>query len=155
MMSSPMTTTRSEQTGYVASQLVPRAALLTRLLGRHLRGPLSRPEIGVLNTLQGGPQRITDLAELEGVAQPTMTQLVNRLEQQGLVRRERRREDARVVVVSTTEAGIVALDGYRSQITTALSRYLDSMSDEEIEALATATETLAELARMLQRGGPA
>jgi DNA-binding MarR family transcriptional regulator len=155
MLPSSMSTTRDEQTGYVASQLVPRAALLTRLLGRHLQGSLTRPEIGVLNTLQAGPQRITDLAELEGVAQPTMTQLVNRLEQQGLVRRERRRDDGRVVVVSTTEAGIVALDGYRDQITVALSRYLDSMSDEEIEALATATETIAELARMLQRGGPA
>src|ERR1700756_2724770 len=121
-MSSPMTTTtttRDEQTSYVASQLVPRAALLTRLLGRHLRGPLSRPEIVVLNALQGGPQRITDLAELEGVAQPTMTQLVNRLERQGLVSRERQRDDGRVVVVSTTETGIVALDGYRDQITVA------------------------------------
>jgi DNA-binding MarR family transcriptional regulator len=154
-MSSSMITSREEQTSYVASQLVPRAALLTRLLGRHLRGPLSRPEIGVLNALQAGPQRITDLAELEGVAQPTMTQLANRLERQGLVRRERRRDDGRVVVVSATEAGIVALEGYRDQITVALSRYLDVMSDEEIEALATATETIAELARMLQRGGPA
>lgn len=146
---------RSEQTGYVASQLVPRAALLTRLLARHLRGELSRPEIGVLNTLQGGPRRITELAELEGVAQPTMTQLVKRLEHQGLVRRDRQREDGRVVVVSLTQAGAVAFDGYRAQATVALSGYLDGMSDEEIEALAAATETLAELARMLQRGGPA
>ena len=137
----------------VASQLVPRAALVTRLLARHLRGDLSRPEIGVLNTLQGGPRRITDLAELEGVAQPTMTQLVKRLEQQGLVERGRQADDARVVVVSRTEAGAVAFDGYRTQAALALSRYLDRMSDEEIQALAQTTETLAELARLLQRGG--
>ena len=139
---------------FVASQLVPRAALITRLLARHLRGDLSRPEIGVLNTLQGGPRRITDLAELEGVAQPTMTQLVKRLEQQGLVQRGRRADDARVVVVSRTEAGAVAFDGYRTQAAVALSRYLDRMSDEEIQALAQTTETLTELARLLQRGGP-
>ncbi len=148
-------TNRDEQAMYVASQLVPRAALLTRLLARHLRGELSRPEISLLNTLQGGPRRITELAELEGVAQPTMTQLVKRLEHQALVKRGRQPDDGRVVVVSLTEAGAVAFDGYRSQATIALSRYLDHMSDEEIDALATATETFAELAGLLQRGGPA
>ena len=147
--------TREEQAMHVASQLVPRAALLTRLLARHLRGALTRPEISLLNTLQGGPRRITELADLEGVAQPTMTQLVKRLEAQGLVERARQRDDGRVVVVSLTEAGAVAFDGYRTQAAIALSRYLDHMSDEEIEALATATETLAELARLLQRGGAA
>jgi DNA-binding MarR family transcriptional regulator len=85
---------REDQAMYVASQLVPRAALLTRLLARQLRGELSRPEIGVLNTLQSGPRRITDLAELEGVAQPTMTQLVKRLERQGLVARAGQPGDA-------------------------------------------------------------
>ncbi|HUE27183.1 MAG TPA: MarR family transcriptional regulator [Solirubrobacteraceae bacterium] len=147
--------TREEQAMHVASQLVPRAALLTRLLARHLRGALTRPEISLLNTLQGGPRRITELADLEGVAQPTMTQLVKRLEAQGLVERARQTDDGRVVVVSLTEAGAVAFDGYRTQAAIALSRYLDHMSDEEIEALATATETLAELARLLQRGGAA
>ncbi len=146
---------RDEQAMHVASQLVPRAALLTRLLARHLHGNLSRPEISLLNTLRGGPRRITELAELEGVAQPTMTQLVKRLERQGLVDRARQPDDGRVVVVSATEEGVVAFDGYRTQATIALSRYLDRMSDEEIEALATATETLAELARLLQRGGGA
>lgn len=146
--------TREEKAMHVASQLVPRAALLTRLLARQLRGELSRPEIGVLNTLQSGPKRITELAELEGVAQPTMTQLVKRLEQQGLVKRGSQPHDGRVVVVSLTEAGAVAFDGYRTQAAIALSRYLDSMSDAEIDALAKATETLADLARLLQRGGP-
>jgi DNA-binding MarR family transcriptional regulator len=144
---------RDERAAYVASQLIPRSALVTRLLARHLRGELSRPEIGLLNTLQAGPRRITDLAELEGVAQPTMTQLVKRLEGQGLVKRDRRRDDGRVVVVSLTAAGAAAFDGYRTQAVVALSRYLDAMTDEEIEALAKATETLTELVRLLQGGG--
>jgi DNA-binding MarR family transcriptional regulator len=82
-----------------------------------------------------------------------MTQLVKRLERRGMIERARQPDDGRVVVVSLTEAGAVAFDGYRTRATIALSRYLDSMSDEEIEALATATETLAELARLVQRGG--
>jgi len=58
-----------------------------------------------------------------------------------------------VVVVSLTEAGAEAFDCYRARATLALGRYFDGMSDEEIEALAAATETLAELARTLRRGG--
>jgi DNA-binding MarR family transcriptional regulator len=45
-------------------------------------GELSRTEVGLLNTLSTGPRRITELAELEGLAQPTMTSLVKQLEQQ-------------------------------------------------------------------------
>ncbi|HJY67071.1 MAG TPA: hypothetical protein VJ254_10120, partial [Streptosporangiaceae bacterium] len=64
---------RSEQIDYVSSELLPRAALLTRLLVRQLGGELSRTEIGLLKTLGGGSRRITELAELEGLAQPTVT----------------------------------------------------------------------------------
>ena len=45
-------------------------------------------------TLSDGPRRITELAELEGLAQPTTTILVKQLERQGLVRRERQADDA-------------------------------------------------------------
>ena len=144
---------RDELEHYVAGELVPRAALVTRLLAREIVGQLSRPGIGVLNTLQRGPRRITELAELEGLAQPTMTQLVQQLERQGLVERGRRPEDGRVVVVSATAAGVAAYEGYRAQAVVALSRYLDCMSDEEIEALAEATEMLEHLISLLQRGG--
>ena len=66
---------------------------MARLLG----GELSRSEVGLLSTLSGGPPRITDLAELEGLAQPTMTSLVKALEHQGLVCRDRQADDGRVV----------------------------------------------------------
>ena len=81
---------RSEQIEYVSGQLLARAALLTRLLARQLGGELSRTEAGILITLEGGPRRVTELAELEGLAQPTMTLLVKQLENRGLARRERR-----------------------------------------------------------------
>jgi DNA-binding MarR family transcriptional regulator len=152
-MSTGEMTSRTEQVDYVASQLVPRAALLTRLLARELQGELSRPEVSVLNTLRDGPRRVTDLAELEGLAQPTMTQLVNRLERQGLVERARHAGDGRVVVVSLTDAGAEAYEDYRAQAGAALGRYLDHMSDADIASLATATRTLTELAIVLQRGG--
>src|ERR1700730_1493162 len=81
----------------VSSELLPRAALLTRLLARQLGREFPRTEVGLLNTLSSGPRRITELAELEGLAQPTMTLLVKRLEQRGLVDRQRQADDGRVV----------------------------------------------------------
>jgi DNA-binding MarR family transcriptional regulator len=143
---------RSERIAYVSSQLLTRTALLTRLLASQLGGELSRTEVGLLSTLSGGPRRITELAELERLKQPTMTVLVQRLEQQGLVSRERHADDGRVVLVNLTEAGSVALEDYRAQARAALSAYLTEMPDEQVEALAGATEILAELVTLLQRG---
>ena len=150
-------TARSERIDYVSSQLLARAALLTRLLASQLGGELSRTEVGLLSTLSGGPRRITELAELERLKQPTMTLLVQRLEQQGLVSRERQTDDGRVVLVNLTPAGSVALEDYRAQARAALGAHLAEMPDEQVEALGAATETLAQLVTVLQSGakGPA
>lgn len=144
--------TRSERIGYVSSELLPHAALVTRLLVRELDGELSRTEAGLLRTLGDGPRRITELADLEGLAQPTMTILVKQLEARGLVMRERRSDDGRVVLVNLTEAGSVALEDYRARASIALGAYLSEIPDERLEALAAATEALARLVAVLQDG---
>src|SRR3954462_10978056 len=115
---------RSEQIAQVSSQLLPRAALVTRLLVCRLGCRLSRTEVGLLNTLSDGPRRITELAALERLAQPTLTQLVNRLAHHGPVTRERPPHDGRVVPVSVTEPGAAALGDYRAQAGAALGACL-------------------------------
>src|SRR6476619_4418646 len=95
---------RSEQIDYVSTELLSRAALLTRLLVGQLGGEFSRTEVGLLKTLSDGSRRITELAELEGLAQPTITILIKQLEEQGLVTRTRQSSgDGRVVLVDLTE----------------------------------------------------
>src|SRR3954451_1120803 len=142
---------RLAQIDYVSSELLPRAALLTRLLVRQLGGELSRTEIGLLKTLDGGSRRITELAELEGLAQPTITLLIKHLEEKGLVTRTRQSGDGRVVLVNLTEDGYVALEEYRERLRAVLGGHLAEISDEQVEALATATETLAQLVDVLQQ----
>jgi DNA-binding MarR family transcriptional regulator len=154
MSSGTKQTDRTEQIAHVSSQLLPRAALVTRLLICRLGCELSRTEIGLLNTLGDGPRRITELAALERLAQPTMTQLVKRLEREGLVRRERQADDARVVLVHLTPAGTAALEQFRASAGAALSAHLAEMPDDDVEALATATETLARLVEHLQEASP-
>ena len=121
-----------------------------RLLVRELGGELSRTEVGLLSTLSGGPRRITELAELEGLAQPTMTSLVKQLEQQGLVRRDRQADDGRVVLAHLTDSGAAALEGYRARVRELLGIYLAEIPDQQVEALAAATEALARLVALLQ-----
>jgi DNA-binding MarR family transcriptional regulator len=146
-----VTLNRSDQIDHVSKQLLPDAALLVRLLVRELGGELSRTEIGLLGTLSGGPQRITELAAYEGLAQPTMTSLVKQLEQRGLVRRGRQADDGRVVLVHLTETGAIALEDYRARIHQLLGRHLAEIPDEQVEALANATGALAQLVALLQQ----
>ena len=143
---------RDNRIDYVSGELLPQAVLLTRLLVRQLNGDLSRTEAGMLNTLSGGPRRITELAELEGLAQPTTTILVNQLEQRGLVSRERAAHDGRVVLVHLNEAGRRALGNYRDQASALIGGVLTEMPDEQLEALAEATARLAGLVALLQQG---
>ena len=104
-----------------------------------------------MSTLSGGPRRITELAEFEGLAQPTMTSLVKALEQQGLVRRERQTDDGRVVLVHLTDSGAATLEDYRTRARELLSSYLVEIPDEQVEALAVATEALTQLIALIQQ----
>jgi DNA-binding MarR family transcriptional regulator len=136
----------------VAAVLPQRAARLSRMLWRHYDGEISRTEAGVLSTLSEGRRRITELAEIEGVAQPTMTVLAGKLEERGLVSRQRDTSDGRVVLVDITGEGRVALDRLRAQYRDVLEQRMASMSNKEVAALRAATDALGGLIESLQQG---
>lgn len=88
---------------------------------------------------------MTDLAAAELVTQPTMTVLVNRLEQDGLVRKRRDAEDARAVLVEITEVGRAQLTEVRAGRAAVLQERLDRLDDEARAALAAALPALDQL----------
>src|SRR3954447_18680190 len=137
----------------VAATLPQRLALLTRLFYRQADPGLPRTELGVLNTLVDGPRRITELAELEGVAQPTMTLVVKRLEERGWVARDRHAADGRVVLVTVTPAGRALLDDVVGRFTEVLHDLLEHLSRDEVRNLVAATQALAPLISSLQGAG--
>jgi DNA-binding MarR family transcriptional regulator len=146
-------TRRDDQLEYVARHLLPRAALLVRLLVRQVRErEISRMEGEVLGILTEGPRRITELAELVGVAQPTMTVLIKRLGYSGWVAREGLPEDGRVVMVNITAAGRTAFEAFRARFLAVLRNDLECLSDQQLAALLTATDTLGSFVDELQRG---
>jgi DNA-binding MarR family transcriptional regulator len=142
---------RSERMDFIAANLLSRAALLVRLLGKQVpTGEVSRTEIETLVVLSEGARRVTELAELEGLAQPTMTVLVKRLEARCWVTRQRLAGDGRVVLIAITAAGRAAVGAFRAEFLAALRSDLDGLSSRELTALARATEALGSLVDVLQ-----
>jgi DNA-binding MarR family transcriptional regulator len=145
-------TERAERVDYIAEQLPSRAAILVRLLVKQVRSrDISRTEMEVLSILREGPRRITELTELEGIAQPTMTLLVTRLQEKGWVQREGLAEDGRVVIISLTEAGSAAQRKFRAHFLAAMRTDLQELSDPALQALSAATETLSSFVEDLQQ----
>jgi DNA-binding MarR family transcriptional regulator len=147
-------TERAQRIEYLAGNLLSRAALLVRLLVKQVRNnEISRTEGEVLSILSDGPRRITELAELEGVAQPTMTLLIKRMQESGWVTREGLPQDGRVVMVGMTPAGSAVADVFRAQFHAALRTDLERLTDEHLAALCSATESLSAFVEVLQQPG--
>jgi DNA-binding MarR family transcriptional regulator len=142
----------AERVDFIAERLPSRAAVLVRLLVKQVRSrEVSRTEMEVLSILREGPRRITELTELEGLAQPTMTLLVKRLQEKGWVEREGLPDDGRVVMISLTDAGSAAQQRFRAQFLQAMRTDLQELSDQQLQALSTATETLSSFVDELQQ----
>jgi DNA-binding MarR family transcriptional regulator len=82
-----------------------------------------------------GPARLTALACKEGVSQPSMTQLIQRLERQGLVTRLADPDDGRVALVAITQAGQDLLDDRKRTRRERLTVLLSTLSSEQQFAL--------------------
>lgn len=91
--------------GPLARELRPLVYRLYDVVRRH------SPDFGVTLTqgsvlsvlVHDGPHTMSALAAREGVRQPSMTNIVSRLERAGYVRRRPSEHDRRMVVVSATE----------------------------------------------------
>src|ERR1700724_2510345 len=134
------------------------AAGLERLIGlfRSLSPPdgLSLTAAATLATLErSGPRRLTSLAVQEGVTQPAMTQLIARLQDSGLVRRDADPDDGRVVQVRLTDQGREMLALRRAVRAERLAAILARISPEDQAALAAALPAIDALASAQRDGG--
>jgi DNA-binding MarR family transcriptional regulator len=124
-----------------------RLIVLLRLLT--VSGELSLTTVSTLARLaRGGPHRLSDLAAREGVTQPAMTQLVSRLERDGLAERRGDPGDRRLVIVHLTPAGERMLERRRRRWEAELSRLLDALSPADQAALAAALPAISRLVEL-------
>ncbi|KAA0092800.1 MarR family transcriptional regulator [Mycolicibacterium sp. P1-18] len=124
----------------------------TDLLIRHLadRSGLSAAAAMLLNRLaQEGPARLTTLAWLEGTSQPAMTQMIQRLERQGLVERCGDPDDGRAAIVSLAPDARVRLDDRTVARRARLADLMDTLSSEDEFSLALAAQVALPILRRL------
>ena len=146
-----MAATRPSAPGEVAADFAPRLRLATmrlaRLLRQHGDPGISQSLISALATVaRCGPLTLGRLAELESVQPPSMTRIVAKLEDLGLVVRAVDDIDRRVARVSLTPAAVTLLAEVRIRRNEVLAARLGALGADELAALEAALPALERLA---------
>jgi DNA-binding MarR family transcriptional regulator len=146
----------AERTG---TNRVNPAALATTLrdsivrLNRRLRqvrplGDVTQSQLSALTSLElAGALTPRELAEAERVQPPTLTKIVAKLEQLGLVQRAPHPTDGRQVVLSATDAGREVFTEHRRARDEWLTNRLAGLTAEEQATLNAAAAILTRLAK--------
>jgi DNA-binding MarR family transcriptional regulator len=112
---------------------------------------LSFTTLSVLHTLsRKGPMRLTELTATEQMTQPAITQMVKRLEEDGLLERRVDPRDARSMLIQLTTRGAQIIEVRHAVRVERLTSLLDQLPPDERAAIASALPALAhaiELAR--------
>jgi DNA-binding MarR family transcriptional regulator len=114
-------------------------------------GPLSLVHLHVLMLLaEDGPLPMRGLADTLDVSQASVTGIVDRMEQRGLVERHRDDEDRRVVRVALTDAGRKLIIGLGTERRGHLTAMLDELTDEELAGLLRGSRALRRVRQRMQ-----
>lgn len=140
---------RSSESREGIAETLDRAAVL---LVRHIARSTGLTSRMVLRALRDdGPTRLTELAWSTGVSQPAMTQLVGRMEREGLVIRLIDPEDARATLVEITGAGRAVWGELKVSRRDRLAELLDTLSPDEEATLGLAMRVALPLIEQLTR----
>lgn len=113
-----------------------RASLLSGLDAELAPFGLNAMQYAVLKQLaEGSARTAADLCRYMYYDTGSMTRVLDRLEEKGLLRRERCREDRRVVFLRVAAAGRAQLPRLRAAGTRVLDDHLRGFSPAEVEAL--------------------
>ncbi|MFN8623828.1 MAG: MarR family transcriptional regulator [Chloroflexota bacterium] len=137
----------------VATRLSTAAVHLLRRLHKEdaARG-VSSTRLSALTVLVlGGPRTLGQLADAEGVTDPSMTRLVTAMEAEGLVARSRSKDDGRLVIISATEQGAELLHRGRDQRVAVLADLVRTLPEDDQRCLADASAILEDLVRPARR----
>lgn len=135
----------------IALSLATNASCFTRAASRRPGEKYSLVAMRTLGSLEHeGGMRIGEMAAHERVTQPTITAIVNRLEQDGLVSRRTDADDARGVIVEITPAGTAELGAYRHRTAERVRPVLEALDEQDVAVLTRATELFGILAERLR-----
>jgi len=109
---------------------------------------VSPERLSVLSILAyAGPKTVGEIAELELVSPPAISRILNGMEKNGFVARERMEQDRRFVRVVATPKGRRLVDGARGRRLVRMASRLEALGEDELTTLQAATEILERLER--------
>lgn len=112
---------------------------------------ITREQFWLLHQLRRrGTLSIGDVAGALGISQSSATTACKRLEASGLISRDRRIDDERVVEVSLTDMGRTTVEGWRRRRREAVAELLEPLSTSEQKELQRLIERLLENAMVTQ-----
>ncbi|MEU5562657.1 MarR family winged helix-turn-helix transcriptional regulator [Micromonospora musae] len=135
------------------AQLAPQLRDAITRLNRRVRqarpvGDLTITQLSALTSLGlAGALTPRELADVERVQPPTMTRIVAKLEERGLVQRTPHPTDGRQVILSSTEGGRAVLEQFERARNEWLANQLAELSEVDRETLRRAAELLQQIAR--------
>lgn len=137
---------REEQT---AARLHSAAIRLLRLVRRvDDASGMSAPRLSALSVVVfAGPLSLAELAAEEQVRAPTMTRTVDALVRAGLVTRETRADNRRMVRIAATDEGRRLLEEGRRRRVAAITERLARLAESERRALERGVELLERITR--------
>ncbi|MEV4637829.1 MarR family transcriptional regulator [Actinoplanes sp. NPDC049548] len=111
-------------------------------------GDLTFSQLSALTSLQlAGALTPRELADVERVQPPTMTKIVGKLEERGLVARTPHPTDRRQVILAATEQGRVVFAQFEKARNEWLAKQLAELTPDERDTLERAAQILQQVAR--------
>jgi DNA-binding MarR family transcriptional regulator len=122
----------------VSPDLIDQALRRFLVVGQAMRRdagtlPVSVAQSAVLSRLRDGSKTVGELAAAEGVRAPSMTQIINRMEEAGWVNRSQGPVRGRMVQI--TEAGLAVAVAVREERTARLVKRCDGLSADDLAVL--------------------
>jgi DNA-binding MarR family transcriptional regulator len=106
---------------------------------------LTMPQLKVLFRLNAqGPSKVGSLARALRVTLPTMTGILDRLVEHGLIRRDEDPGDRRVVISRLTDSGQELVDHLQAASRTRLTRIYEALSQDTLERHVAALEEIVQ-----------
>lgn len=138
-----------EQT-QLANSLVWASSRFARTAYQATPVQLSYVSLRAMSALNREPGlRVGELARLEGITQPSMSQAIKKLVDGGFITRHPSPEDARAADLMITDKGRDILLKYRNDSAAQILPALDTLSDDDIAVLHRASELLQQITEEL------
>lgn len=128
-----------------------RAFRTTDFCAQPFQRDISLPQLQILLSLaEENTSNISELARMFGVSMPSASAIVDRMEERGLVLRERHSTDRRVVTVGITSKGREVAEEFMGLKREQFQRVLDVLTLDELQDVHTGLAALISGASRLQ-----